>query len=388
MPAGLDYRDDFFDFGEVAFLNCASHGPFPRATVAAIEHATSLKIRPDRISDEIYFRLPNEIRNELAALFGGAAADYAITNGASDGIFAVARGLDWERGDEVLAAEGDFPSNYFPWANLGERGVTLKVLSSEGQPVRAPQFLNALGKRTRVVSVSLVNYNSGYRIDMEKLGQACRENNTLLVADLSQAAGAIPLNLGEGGEGKDSLAADVAVCAGYKWLLSPYGTGFAYFHPEALRRLQLTDVYWQAVEGAEDFNRLPREGWKLAAGARRFDSTETASFLNGSAMLASLRFLRRVGVDYIERHAKNLLDRLLEQLPAQFRVESSLEPAERSTLLAVAAADPAATRRAYEALRAANVVVSLRENRIRISPHVYNTESHVTRCAEILRSLE
>lgn len=376
----MDYRSEFFDFGDVAFLNCANQGPFPRETAAAVEQAMALKTRPDRVRDDIYFRLPNETRQELAALVGGAADDYAITNGASDGAFSVARGLDWKAGDEVLAVEGDFPANFFPWANLADRGVVLRALSAEAEPVRSAQLARALGPRTRVVAASMVNYNTGTRLDLASLGEACRKNGTLLVVDITQAAGALPLRL-------DELPVDVAICAAYKWLLSPYGTGFAYFRPEVLRSLRVTDVYWQAVEGAEDFNRLPRAGWKLAAGARRFDSIETASFLNMSAMLASLRFLRRVGVETIERHARQLLDRLLERLPPGYRVESSLKPAERSTLLALAASDPAATRRAYQALLAARVVVSLRQDRIRISPHLYNTESDMDRCLDVLRSV-
>ncbi len=375
----MDYRSEFFDFEDVVFLNCAAQGPFPRQTVEAIEQAIALKTRPDRIRDTIYFRLPDETRQELAALLGGQPGNYAITNGASDGVFAVARGLSWERGDEVLVAEGDFPSNFFPWANLAEQGVVLHSLAAEGEPVRAAQFLSALNRRTRVVCVSLVNYNTGYRIDLERLGAACRDNGTLLLVDLSQAAGALPLRL-------DELPLDVAVCAGYKWLLSPYGTGFAYFHADALRRLRVTDVYWQAVEGAEDFNRLPGSGWRLEPDARRFDSTETASFLNVSALLASLRFLNRVGVERIERHALGLLDRLLKRLPPAYRVESSLEPAERSTVLALAAHDPAATARAHEALLAARVIVSRRQDRLRISPNIYNTEADIERCLETLRS--
>jgi len=376
----MTYRSEFFDFEDVVFLNCANQGPFPRVTVAAIQEALWIKTRPDRLRDDIYFRLPNEIRAELAFLLGGAPSDYAVTNGASDGLFAVARGLTWQRGDEVLVAEGDFPSNFFAWSNLAPAGVSLRVLSGEGGPVTAAQFIASLGSRTRVVSVSLVSYTTGYRIDLERLGKACRENGTLLVTDVSQAAGALELDLGR-------LPVDVAVCAAYKWLLSPYGTGFAWFHPDVLPRLQVTDVYWQAVEGAEDFNRLPRSNWKLAPGARRFDSTETASFLNGAAMLASLRFLRRVGMAYIERYVKNLLDRLLEQLPPNFRSATSLEPGERSTVLAIAGRAPEVTRRGYQALLAAQVVVSLREDRIRISPHIYNTEEQMSRCADILAAV-
>ncbi len=377
----MDYRHEFFDFEDVVFLNGANQGAFPRATAAAVEEALELKKRPDHVRDDIYFRIPNDVRAELAALFGGSPADYAMTNGASDGMFAVARGLDWQRGDEVLVAEGDFPCHFYSWGNLHDAGVQLRMLAAEGgEPVRATEFINAIGSRTRVVSVSLVSYSTGYRIDIQRLGEACRENGTLLVVDLSQAAGALELDLA-------SLPLDVAVCAGYKWLLSPYGTGFAYFHPATLGKLKTTDVYWQAVEGAEDFNRLPRVGWKLAPGARRFDSTETASFLNGAAMLASLRFIHRVGVDYIERYVKNLLDRLVEQLPPPFRVGSSLEAEERSTVLAVVGNEPAVTRRAFDALLEARVIVSLRDDRIRVSPHIYNTEADIARFVEVLQTL-
>jgi selenocysteine lyase/cysteine desulfurase len=377
----MDYRKEFFDFEDVAYLNCAAQGPLPRCTAEAIERMMAIKTRPDRMRDDIYFRLPEEARTELAALFGGRPHDYAITNGASDGVFAVARGLAWERGDEVLVGEDDFPSNFFPWAQLAERGVSLRVLSAEGGPVRAAQFLNALGRRTRVAAVSMVSYNTGYRLDIERLGHACRENGTILLADLSQAAGAVSLRLGAEAA---ALPIDVAVCAGYKWLLSPYGTGFAWFHPEVLGRLAVTDVYWQAVEGAANFNKLPRTGWKLAPGARRFDSTETASFLNLAAMIASLQFLRQVGVKTIERHAMGLLDRLIEHLPAGCRVASALEPRERSTIMAVEAPDAAATARLHRALLAARVIVSLREDRLRISPNIYNTGSDIARCLEAL----
>ena len=164
------YRDEFSDFEGVVFLNCATQGPFPRQTAAAIEQAIALKTRPDRISDALYFQLPNETRQELAALLGGRPQDYALTNGASDGAFAVARGLAWQPGDQVLVAEGDFPCNFFPWANLDQRGlakgVRLRVLPSRGEPIRCTQFLRALGPCTRVVATSLVSYTTGLRLDI------------------------------------------------------------------------------------------------------------------------------------------------------------------------------------------------------------------------------
>lgn len=364
-----DYRADFADFEGVAYLNCANQGPFPRVAVAAIQEAIALKARPDRIRDDIYFRLPAEVRSELGGLLGAPADSFAITNGASDGIFAVARGLEWRSGDQVLVAAGDFP-NFHSWAQLADRGVELRVAQPEG-------LVKALTARTRAVSVSWVNYNTGFRLDLAALGRACRDNGTLPVVDFSQAAGALDFRL-------DDLPVDVAVGCGYKWLLSPYGTGFAYFRPEVLERLRVTDIYWQALEGAEDFNRLPREGWRLAGGARRFDSVETASYLNLFAMRASLRFLRRVGTEEVERHATALLDCLRELLPAGFRVAGPPDRRYRSTVMALEAENPALTRRAFERALAAGVVVSLREDRIRVSPNVYNTTTDVERLARAL----
>jgi cysteine desulfurase/selenocysteine lyase len=217
-----------------------------------------------------------------------------------------------------------------------------------------------------------VNYNSGSRLDLERVGRACRENGTLLVADLSQGAGALDFRLGE-------LPVDVAVCCGYKWLLSPYGTGFAYFRPEWIERLRVTDVYWGSVAGAEDFNRLPRQDWRLAAGARRFDSVETASFLNLLPMRASLRFLRRVKPAVIESHVGALLDHLLKILPAGFRATKH-----HSTIMGVEGKDPASTQAAFRRALEAGVKVSLREDRIRVSPHLYNSTGDVERLAAAL----
>jgi selenocysteine lyase/cysteine desulfurase len=335
-------------------------------TSAAVREAIELKEHPYRIPEGMYFSLPGEVRAELGALLGASPECLALTNGASDGIFAVARGLDWQAGDRVLLAEGDFPSNFYTWSHLGQRGVELDVVPTE-------RLLDHLGPRTRVLCASWITYNRGERLDLARLGQACRDNGTLFAADLSQGAGALELNL-------SALPVDVATGCGYKWLLSPYGTGYAYFTRECMERLRVTDVYWEAVEGAEDFNHLPRQGWRLAPGAHRFDSVETASFLNLYGMRASLRFLRKMGPAVVEHHAQGLLNHLRDRLPPGFHAASP-----QATLLAVEGPGAEATRAAFTRARDAGVIVSLRQDRIRVSPHLYNTAADVERLAEALK---
>lgn len=357
----MTIKDQFADFEGRVYLNCAHQGPFPRVASEAAREAIVLKEQPYRITEEIYFSLPAEVRAELGGLLAAPAERFALTNGASDGIFAVARGLDWKSGDQVLLAEKDFPSNFYAWDNVAETVV-----------VPAADLISCLGPRTRVMCVSWITYNLGACLDLRQLGEACRANGTLLVADLSQGAGALPLRL-------DDLPLDVAVGCGYKWLLSPYGTGFAYFTPTALERLRVTDVYWESVAGAEDFNHLPQKGWQLPPDARRFDSVETASFLNLYPMRASLRFLRGVGPEAVQHHVQGLFQYLLPRLPEGFRTTPT-----ESTIVAVEGRDPQATRRAYDRALAAGVIVSLRQDRIRVSPHVYNTVADMDRLVQAL----
>ncbi len=368
----MNWAAEFADFGNVAYMNCAYMGPFPRESAQAAQEAIGLKDRPDRIREGLFFETTSQVREELGKLLGAPADRFALTNGASDGVYSVARGIDWHPGDQVLTVTGDFPSNFYTWAQLACRGVELKTVAQD-------ELLASLGPRTRVLSVSWVAYNSGYKIDLAKLGQACRDNGTLLIVDLSQGAGVLDLRLAD-------LPVDAATCCGYKWLLSPYGTGFAYFTPEWTERLRVTDVYWESLEGAEDFNSLPREGWKFAPGARRFDSTETASFLNLYPMRASLRFLQRVGTRTIEDHCRTLLDCLVQCLPPGFRVAGSLEAAHRSTVMTIEGPDKAATRAAHQRALAAGVVVSLRHDRIRVAPHLFNTPEHIDRLITVLRN--
>jgi selenocysteine lyase/cysteine desulfurase len=142
-------------------------------------------------------------------------------------------------------------------------------------------------------------------------------------------------------------------------------------------------VNWAAARGAEDFNALPREGWQWAEGARRFDGPETASYINVAGLIRSAEFLGEIGVDAIHRHITRLLGGLERALPAPFRRRSPPPPTP-GPILSIESDEPGRTRRAYARLRESNVRVSLRDDGIRVSPHIYNTEADVERLLEHL----
>src|SRR5580704_7555260 len=111
----MDYRSEFADFEDAAYLNVANQGPLPLASVRAAQAALEAKKLPHRISDSLYFELPNRVREKIASLIGASPDEIAITTGASSGLSAVAAGIDWRPGDEVIVARGEFPAHFSAW---------------------------------------------------------------------------------------------------------------------------------------------------------------------------------------------------------------------------------------------------------------------------------
>jgi selenocysteine lyase/cysteine desulfurase len=177
----------------------------------------------------------------------------------------------------------------------------------------------------------------------------------------------------------------MAVCSGYKWLLGPYGTGFFWIASEWIERLPLGAVYFMALEGARNFHALPMSNLRPSPGARRWDSAETANFTNLAAFDSSLDLILRIGTAAVQRSIDALLGEIIDGLPRTNCVLAS--PAERERrgpCVCISARDPKDTPALYDKLRAGEVSVSLRENALRVAPHIYNTPEDISRLVKIL----
>jgi len=305
----LDYRSEFADFEGVSYLNAAGQGPLPLVSARAAQAALEWKKLPHRMPESLYFDLPDRVRGLLSRLMGGEPEEFAITSGASSGMAAVAANFDWKPDDEVLIGRGEFPSHFSTFLPLATAGrCRAKIVVPRERFITAEDYIEQVTPRTRMISASLVRFDDGSRLDAGRLSVACKKAGVLLLLDLSQCAGAIPLDLRE-------IGADFAVSSGYKWLLGPYGTGFFWARRESMEKLRAAPFYWMALEGARNFHSLPLEQLKPASGARRWDAPETANFSNLTAMQASLEFLERVGVKTVAEHNRTLMARLIERLP-------------------------------------------------------------------------
>jgi len=378
MAADAAYWTGHFSgFGGKAYLDCAAQGPFPRETGEAIRQALRLKEHPEEIPVSLFEDLPARGRAAVARLIGCNPASIALGAGASHGINVAAAGLPLQPGDEVLLPEGEFPANLHPWLNMQSAGVVVRFVAPvSGRIVEAGPMIDAIGPKTRVIAVSQVAFATGYRVDLKALGDACRQRGLFLVVDGAQGIGAVDFRVAD-------HSIDVLAVSGYKWLFGPYGTGFVYINPKVLDRVRVTAVNWQSVEGATQLNRRSEVRLQFREGARRFDVPETAAFLNMSGFAASVEFLNRVRVPTVEAHVRRLLDRLIQDVEkTALRVVSDLRPERRSAILALEAGSLEETRRIHRRMQQRGVVVSLRDNLIRVSPNIYNTPGDIDRFLE------
>jgi cysteine desulfurase/selenocysteine lyase len=376
-----DWRQEWFEFEDATYLNLAGQSPMPKISLRALQATQEWKTFPHHKPDSTFFEVPNRIRASVAKLIGGKPEEIAITTGASTGVAAVAYGLSWKPGDEVITAKAEFPLQYTAWKPMEEReGLKLKIVAPRDRFITADDLLAAMTPRTRVVSVSLVRFDDGSLLDAARVAKACHAQGALLLLDASQCCGTVPMDV-------EKLGADFVVSAGYKGLLGPFGTGFFWARSEHIQTMRPGPFYWMAVAGSDNFASLNFDNPKPAPAAKRWDTAEPASYFNFNlvAMDASTDFVVRTGPETVFEHNRVLIEFMYERLPKDRCVPASpLDAACRGAFGCFAARTPAKTAELYQKLRKENVIVSLREGNIRVSPHLYNTERDIDRLIAVV----
>src|ERR1700732_2188506 len=215
----IDWKDEWYPIEDATYLNFAAHAAIPRVALDAVQASVAAKRRPHIVDDQSFFSVARSLRQTLATLIGASQDDIALTSGAGAGLAMIAYALKWSAGDEVIIASGEFPAHYATWKPMEAReGIKVRITDpEERQFIQSGDLIAAMTPRTRVISVSHVRFDDGSILDASSLAAACKKNGTLLVLDVSQSFGAIPMDV-------RSLGADFIVCAGYKYLLRPWGT--------------------------------------------------------------------------------------------------------------------------------------------------------------------
>jgi selenocysteine lyase/cysteine desulfurase len=347
-----------------AYLNHASVGGLPRPVVEAMTHY--LHSRAASGSEALVdweAHIIERVRQQVAGFLGAHRDEIAFTGSVSHGLNIVAAGLDWQPGDNVVCAETEFPANVYPWTNLRRRGVEVRLVPARDNRILTKDVKDAVDTRTRLVAISFVEFASGYRNDLDALAGICHARGAYLCVDGIQGLGALHFSVRE---------TPVDVMAGHaaKWMLGPIGAGFLYVRRELLDTLDPVMAGWRSVVDREAYFSYDSP---LRETADRFEpgSPNVAGLVG---LGTAVELLLDVGQDTIEARIFELTDYLIDRLRAQgcAIVSPVTHRGERSGI--VSFRPPAIDLPTFaERLHAAGVIVSMRGDAIRVSPHFYNT---------------
>lgn len=371
---GAALRHEFPITRRWAFFDHAAVAPLTeRAQQALAEWAADMAENGD-VHEQRWIKRVEEVRELAGRLLNAEPGDLAFIPNTTAGIGLVAEGFPWKRGDNVVTAAEEYPSNIYPWLNLAARGVETRRVSSRGPRLEIGDIREAMDGRTRLLSLSFVEYASGFRNDLDALAALCRQRGAYLFVDAIQGLGVLPLDVRQ--TPVDFLAAD-----GHKWLLGPEGAGIFYCRRELLDVLHPIGVGWNSVVGARDFSRID---FRLKPDAGRWEGG-TCNVAGITALGASLELLLHIGIPTIAGRVRELTDYLCQQAAkAGFEVYSSRRPNEWSGIVSLIAPGPDA-RSFVKACRLQDMVINQRAGRIRVSPHCYNTHEEIDRLVETLR---
>jgi selenocysteine lyase/cysteine desulfurase len=312
------------------------------------------------------------VRAGAARLLNATPAEVAFVASTSDGLSTIATAIDWRPGDSVVAVDGEFPANVYPWWALERLGVRTRLAAPHDGRVTPDAIAALIDDTTRVVSVSAVDFATGQRRSLGAIGDVCRRRGVLFCVDAIQALGALRIDVER--DGIDALAAD-----GHKWLCAPEGCGVLYVSHRWLEHLVPQRVGWKSVVDASRY--LPYH-FHLKPDAQKFECG-SLNFLAIHALGAAIDLVFDAGVDAIERRLLALTAELREALATHdFELLSPPHAAERSGITTVRTVE--APEEVVRRMRRVGVLASPRGGGVRLSPHFYCNEDDIVRCLEAL----
>ena len=371
---------------DVAYLNCAYMSPLMKSALEAGTVGLARKAHPWELTPDKFFTGADEFRATAAQMLDCSADCIAIVPSASYGIATAARNCPVEKGQSILVLDEQFPSNYYPWQRRAEEtGGSLKIVAWPADNDWTAAVLDSLTPDVAVAALPNVQWTSGGKLDLVRIGAACRKLGAALVLDLTQSLGALPFSVGGlKNDLQNGVQPDFAVAASYKWLLGPYSVGLLYVAPKWQGGLPLEENWIQRAN-ARDFSSLILYTEDYDAGARRFDMGERANFASLPAAVHAMKQLLEWRVAEISETA-GALNRHLAEAAADLGFSAPSEPFRAPHYLSLRR-KAAIPKELPEVLAREKVFVSVRGSSIRVTPNVYNTVEDGERLIACLRRI-
>jgi selenocysteine lyase/cysteine desulfurase len=367
-------REQFPVTQRYAYLNHASVGALSQAVVGAMTRYLTQRGNSGGEALVDWDADIEQIRQTCARFIDGNRDEIVFTGSISHGLNIVACGLDWREGDNLICAETEFTANVYPWTNLRRRGVEVRFVPARQNRILVEDVAAMIDRRTRLVAISFVEFRTGYRNNLDALAALCHERGAYLCVDGIQGLGALQFSVAQ--TPVDFMAAHAA-----KWMIGPIGAGFLYVRRELLQVLNPVMAGWRGVVDRDDYFKYDSP---LRQSGERFEPG-SPNFAGLLGMEAAIELLLSAGMAEIEARILALTDYLIAGLQAKgCAIGTPIQHRhERSGIVSFRhpAADPAEL---CERLHDADVIVSVRGDLIRVSPHFFNTEDDLDRLLAVL----
>ena len=371
-------RNDFYGLDQKTFFNNASYAPVLKVVKQAIDDYIGGVMNLNVGDVEAKTHLAN-IRRDAAAIIGAHPDEIEFAINTSSGLNLAVLGLDWEAGDEVLIPDNEFPSVPYPYRALEDRGVVIKYIPTPNRNFSFDDMTRLVTKRTKVLSISFVQYFNGFRNDLKRIGEFCKERDIYFIVDAIQGLGACPLNV------KDCHI-DLLATGAQKWLLSPLGSGFFFVSKQAKRQLKSYTTGWMGVDWNLNYTDLTHFDRDAFVDCRRFN-LGSYPYIQLWGMAAALAYICRLGVDNIFAHNRALIDQLLHYVGNDdyFRVNGTLDPAHLSQIVSISSP---ANELLQKHLLKNDFFLVYREGGVRVAVNFYNTSAEIDRLIEVLQQFK
>jgi selenocysteine lyase/cysteine desulfurase len=351
-------------------LNHAAISPLSIPVVDAINSALSGRSGGDVDTFQMMLNNKEHLKENISCLINADPANIAIIGNTSEGFNWLARGLTWKKGDRILLVEDEFPSNVYPFLNLRSQGVEIDFVPTREGMICFEDIEKRLTKRTRLLSISFVEFFTGFHNDLEKIGQLCASKNILFSVDGIQGVGAIPIDV-------SSAKIDFLSNGGHKWLMSPMGCGFMYIRPELLENLKPAFAGWLSVKDSWNFTDYHLD---FLDDSGRFE-IGTPNFLGIVGARAATKILVEAGPENTFAHILSLGDQLIENIEKLgMRYQGSRDIAHRSGIYTFRANR---IEELFHYLKDNQVHTALRLDAVRFSPHFYNQSDEISRVIDL-----
>jgi cysteine desulfurase / selenocysteine lyase len=362
------------------YLNHAAIAPYSIPVTEALRNIITDISDNGSVNWHNWLAVVKETRSAMARLVNAQPEEIAFVRNTSDGVSAVANGIDWLEGDNVVSCDIEFPANIYPWMQLEKRGVELRLAHAEEGRIE-PEALFALAdERTRVIALSWVQYASGYRADLRSIGRFCREKDILFFVDAIQGLGALRMDVEA--DLVDAFAADT-----HKFLMGPEGLGVLFLSERALSRVEPAVVGWMSVkEWWRCFDEEFDYRLEYQPGALRFECG-TPNTIGLHAFHAAIDLFLKLGMERIEDYLLDLCDYLREGLAGIGFEQLVPRRREESSAIVCCRHKTKSPEQLYRELSEKRIICAPRCGWLRISPHFYNTRSEIDRVLETLVEL-